>query len=93
MDHREGFLTGVLSFSDAMHCIGLNPSKMTVVLGEEDGRRLEHLLLQQCSFVVSERNDPRYSQPNEDGTREFYVAGVRFAYRAKLWKMPSGKIV
>lgn len=93
-DDREEFLNGVLAFSDAMRCVNLNPETVTIVVSEEDGRRLEHILTQMNTMLISTSNDPRYSQPKADRTvREFKVAGVRFQYRPKLFKMPNGDVL
>lgn len=91
-EEREEFLNGVLAFSDAMRSVRIDPQALSIVLSEEDGRRLEHILTRNNMMVMTERTDPRYSQPAEDGTREMQVAGVKFVYRAKLWKFPSGAI-
>lgn len=93
-DDREEFLSGVLAFSDAMRCVNLNPEAVTIILSEDDGCRLEHILTQMNTMLISTSHDPRYSQPKADRTvREFRVAGVKFQYRPKLFKMPNGDVV
>lgn len=94
MDDREEFLSGVLAFSDAMRACNLNVESMTIVLSEDDGRRLEHILTQMNHMLISTSNDPRYSMPKADRTvREFKIAGVKFQYRPKLFKTPNGDVL
>lgn len=93
-DEREEFLNGVLEFKSAMRCVNLDPEAATIILREEDGIRLEHILTQMNHMLISTSNDPRYSQPKADRTvREFKVAGVKFQYRPRLFKMPSGDVL
>lgn len=91
---REHFLDGIMAFRHAMKSINMEPSKMTVIISEEDGRKLEHYLTRLNQFTISPHNDPRYSTPKADKhIREFEVCGVKFQYRTKPFMMPSGDIL
>lgn len=93
-DDREEFLNGVMAFSMAMRGVNLDPEKATIILSEEDGIRLEHILTQMNHMLISTSSDPRYSQPKADRTvREFKVGGVKFQYRPKLFKLPNGDVL
>ena len=77
-----------------MRACNLNVESMTIVLSEDDGRRLEHILTQMNHMLISTSNDPRYSMPKADRTvREFKIAGVKFQYRPKLFKTPNGDVL
>lgn len=91
---REHFLDGVLAFSYTLRALNMEPGDITIVLSENDGRRLEHILTEMNQMVISANNDPRYSSPKADRTvREFMVAGIRFQYRPKLFKLPNGDVL
>lgn len=94
MDAREEFLSGVLAFENALRSINFRAEDVTVLLSEKNGRALEHILTRDQYLFASAQRDDRYSTPKADKhIREFQVAGLKFQYRVKPIKLPSGDII
>lgn len=91
---RETFLDGCIKLGHMLDDVNIDPNDVVIVLTEKDGRRLEHLLTQLDHMIISTDSDPRYSTRKADGhVREFKVAGIKFQYRPKLYKLPSGDVI
>jgi hypothetical protein len=71
MTNAAEFLNGVLALTNGLRACNLDPN-VTVLLSEDDGRKLEFLLAQAVG--------PLLSNTQVGADREFVVMGVKFKY-------------
>ncbi len=92
-DDKTKLMETLQAFSDGLCELNMDPEKVTIVVGHDDGIRLEFILSSLEQMIVTDSMDQRASSPKADRTiREFRILGMRIQYRPKLYKMSSGEI-
>ena len=89
-DDKTKLMETLQAFSDGLCELNMDPEKVIIVVGHDDGVRLEFILSSLRQMIVTDTMD--LSSPKADRTiREFRVLGMRIQYRPKLYMMLSGE--